>query len=465
MKRIYLYLPFLFLFASITCADRTMSSESAGKIQIKGNLVGCAKTDSIRLYEWMGVEMQPVATSGLKEKKGVYNYNFKVSDLPTGFYFIGTSPQIARPIILGTEAKVELRGKCDSIQQMTVLKSPVNQLHDKIIGENAQINQEFSMLMRQMRGAARNPQLKDQLMPKFADLDARRMKLYNETKAKSPFLGKMVGLYTYLNFLTNQGDYKTEGEYFAENYFQFADLSDPDYARMPTLLQQMQPYAQTLAQVGMTAEKQGEYIDKLLTKSEGSPATYKSVLLGTVLGYSKSRDKTNFVKYGGQLLSRYTDLHPNFVAQVEQQIQQASKLMVGAEAPEITQATPNGKTSSLSDLRGKVVLLDFWASWCGPCRRDNPKVVKIYNKYKNQGFEVFGVSLDGNKDRWLKAIEKDQLTWTHVSDLKKWKSAAAQLYGVKSIPQTFLLDKEGKILAKNLKGPALEQKIQEALKN
>ena len=138
---------------------------------------------------------------------------------------------------------------------------------------------------------------------------------------------------------------------------------------------------------------------------------------------------------------------------------------IGAMAPEFTQNNPDGKPVKLSDFRGKYLLIDFWASWCGPCRAENPNVVKAYAKYHPKGFEILGVSLDNDKGRenWLKAIEKDQLTWPQVSDLKYWENEVARQYGVRAIPQNFLLDKNGKIIAKNLRGKALEEKLAEIL--
>lgn len=149
-------------------------------------------------------------------------------------------------------------------------------------------------------------------------------------------------------------------------------------------------------------------------------------------------------------------------AQAEQKRRTDAKTATGSMAADISLPNPEGKTMSLSDLKGKVVLLDFWASWCGPCRKENPTVVKNYKKYKDKGFEVFSVSLDSRTERWQKAIEQDGLVWPyHVSDLKKWKSAPAAAYGVRSIPATFLIDRDGKIIGKNLRGPRLEAKLQE----
>jgi thiol-disulfide isomerase/thioredoxin len=154
-------------------------------------------------------------------------------------------------------------------------------------------------------------------------------------------------------------------------------------------------------------------------------------------------------------LGKARPTHPQ-VQQFVNNLQRLQGVNEGAMAPEINLATPAGPTLALSSLRGKYVLIDFWASWCGPCRRENPNVVKTYATYKDKGFEIFGVSLDQNREAWLKAIEADKLVWKHVSDLQYWNSAGAQAYQVNSIPQTFLVNPEGRIIAKGLRGAALD---------
>lgn len=170
--------------------------------------------------------------------------------------------------------------------------------------------------------------------------------------------------------------------------------------------------------------------------------------------------------------SAYTAEMRSAYTQIEQQVKAAelaakstAATAVGAVAPDLEFESPDGKKIKLSSLRGKVVLIDFWASWCGPCRRENPAVVAAYNKFKDKGFDIYSVSLDQDKGRWVGAIAQDGLVWnSHVSDLKGWQSAASAIYGVQSIPAQFLLDKEGKIIAKNLRGEELSNKLAEILK-
>jgi peroxiredoxin len=145
----------------------------------------------------------------------------------------------------------------------------------------------------------------------------------------------------------------------------------------------------------------------------------------------------------------------------KEEIQKKNILAIGNVAPDFTQNKLDGKPMKLSDLRGKVVLIDFWASWCGPCRRENPNVVAAYNKYKDKGFTIMSVSLDKDKNAWQGAIEKDGLIWpNHVSDLKQWSNEAARLYQVSAIPFTVLIDKDGKILATNIRGEELYKRLE-----
>lgn len=186
--------------------------------------------------------------------------------------------------------------------------------------------------------------------------------------------------------------------------------------------------------------------------------------------------------------SAYSESYQKYVNDMEAMVaaqRSQERIQVGMPAPDINLKSPEGKSYKLSDLKGKVVLLDFWASWCGPCRRENPNVVKVYNKYKDQGFTIYSVSLDGmdprrtggmtpdqlarandgQRKRWVDAIKKDGLVWPyHVSELKKWSGQVSAEYGVRGIPKTFLIDREGKIAAVNLRGAtAIEQALKGVL--
>lgn len=169
-----------------------------------------------------------------------------------------------------------------------------------------------------------------------------------------------------------------------------------------------------------------------------------------------------------ELQKMYDTLAPGvqksyFGLKLNEIVQAAAKTAVGQMAPEFSQNDATGNAVSLSSFRGKYLLIDFWAAWCQPCRAENPNVVKAYNTYKDKGFDILGVSLDQDKDAWLKAIADDKLTWTQVSDLKYWNNDVAKLYGIRSIPASYLLDKEGKIIAKNLRGEELDAKLKELM--
>jgi thiol-disulfide isomerase/thioredoxin len=194
-----------------------------------------------------------------------------------------------------------------------------------------------------------------------------------------------------------------------------------------------------------------------LAKNPGSPIAM--FVLNQYAGYDLNPAEVEPVFKKLQKKIRSSEAGKAFV----QRLEAARKTAVGQPALDFSQAGTDGKAVSLTSFRGKYILVDFWASWCGPCRAENPNVVRAYSKYKGKGFEILGVSLDDKKDKWLAAIQADNLSWTHVSDLKGWKNAAAELYSIRAIPQNLLIDPQGKIIAKNLRGDALETKLGEII--
>jgi peroxiredoxin len=255
---------------------------------------------------------------------------------------------------------------------------------------------------------------------------------------------------------------KVTGSPTHKDFADFQNTFDPLFNKLVGINQQLQ-FGEGLDSLTKeaTATKNliQSNIDQFITRKKSSPVS--AFLLAATMQLNENvlltESRLNLLKQ-----SALENMYGIFLKEA---VAESKIAAIGSEAIDFTQADTSGVEVSLSSFRGKYVLLDFWASWCGPCRQENPNVVETFQKFKDKNFTVLGVSLDrpGQKDKWLQAIHADNLTWTHVSDLKFWNNAVAQQYKVQSIPQNFLIGPDGKIVAKNLRGPALEAKLCEVI--
>ncbi|MBC7389932.1 MAG: TlpA family protein disulfide reductase [Opitutaceae bacterium] len=286
-----------------------------------------------------------------------------------------------------------------------------------------------------------------ELRLRYDSLLKSRNKSYSNLEAKNPstFTAKVAGSYISADTVK------------AGNYFTKADLTDPELTKGDMLSNKIKTYFQLYVQPQEQALASAVN-DLLLKMPYGSP-NREVTLMSILVLFNQFTSPLN-----KQIKTQYKAEYPNsrYAKALFPQLKQDAP-DVGDDAPNIIMKDTLGKTVSLESFKGKVVLIDFWASWCGPCRMENPNVVRAYKKYKDKGFTIYSVSLDNSKDKWLAAIKKDHLTWTHVSDLKGWETSVNKVYQVTGIPATFLVGKDGKIVGKNLRGPALDEMLEKLL--
>lgn len=432
----------------------TLFAQQKTTVTLRCELKNCIE-DVLTLYRFNGGAFIPIKQAKPAED-GAFEFELPASS--PRFYYVGTNDKNRLPLILGAEEKVVLRGPCNAIPGARFTQSKINNDYASLKQELNKLKIASSKLIRQYPRVF--GEQREALNLQMQELDQQKLALLDSLKQAQPFFGKIVALNTYLSFQNNAGEYKSEIEYFANEYFRYVDFKDPVYDHLPWVYEAFRNYTNTLASVRLPESQQKAFLEGALAELEPGSGAHMLALSG-VISTLKQKKNDLFPHFAEQFIEAFEEKEPAAAASMKKELKKAKAFMVGGQAPDFSQQTPDGKELNLSDLKGKIVLVDFWASWCGPCRRENPNVVRLYNKYKGQGFDVLGVSLDRNREKWLGAIEKDGLEWHHVSDLKGWQNEVANMYGVSSIPHTILLDREGKIIAQRLRGPALEARLEE----
>ena len=441
----------LYLFLLVAFGARAQTP-----VTITADLQGCATPP--KLFAFSGFGFVPVRelTAGAD---GTYTTSLELGE-PV-FRYLGSQPNDVLPVILGEDTELRISGTCGKLKDASVEASPVNTAYANLRSQFDQYQERYGTLQQDIT-VIQDARVQEEGRQAMREMDREKEQLLQEMRNSYPILGRIASLNTYQSYYSADTDrYPSELQHYLDTYFQYVDFSDAGYNDLAWTYEGYRTYTNQIYRVIPADQLAG----LLLEKTRAWPAGSRARMLarsGALAALLPQRHPATLT-IADSIAAEFGESFPESVDAMRQQTDVLRTYIIGAPAPDFTAATPEGDSLSLASLRGQVVLLDFWASWCGPCRRENPNVVRMYDTFKDRGFEILGVSLDDNKDRWTKAIADDRLSWLHVSDLKGWRSEYGRLYGVTSIPQTILLDAEGNILARNLRGADLERKLSEIL--
>jgi peroxiredoxin len=433
----------------------------SGETVINGTLTHCT-ADSMRLYEVNGTRVRQVAAAKLEPGED-FSFSLKYKLPRPGFYLLGDDPRRAVNLVLGDAGEFELTGDCQNAQSYRLSGHPVNEAYNKLQQRVSSHNQQLQGLYQNLQIFSQtDPMQVQRIQEDIANLNKSHFAYLDSLQKTGTFIGKIAQMYNFKPYMSDasHSQYPNELEYFREAFFSNLSFDDAEVAGMPALYDKARAYASTLTSQNLPQNVVKSSMDAVLAKTKAGDVAHESMLRGFVAGMEQTKNAL-IIDYGKLFIDTYPNSDPQYIASLNATIGRMAAMAEGSMAPDIQAPSPNGKTVKLSDFRGKVVMIDFWASWCRPCRMENPNVLKAYNKYHPKGFEILGVSLDKEKTKWEQAIQQDGLIWQHMSDLGGWQSQPAAVYGVNSIPATVLVDKEGKIIARNLRGPALEEKLKE----
>jgi peroxiredoxin len=439
----------LFAFAFLSVSVFTVAAQTT----IKGTITGDNVPARIYIFEMFGMYAFKIDSANVKNNKVEFKHK---KGFTPGFYRIGETEEKSDLIILSNESfSFEVNAK--NFKGITTVGSKENEVFNQYQAFNQSINQKVgSMSSRYQKIVALVESNREEYEKQIKEL-------------KGEYDALMAAQNEYYNKLSTENEHLFVGK-VARFMKEAPNATKKDFFDVELLTQNP-----GLLTADLMHNKFNQYIQRFQIQDANTLMAEAQAIIETLPAKSKVREVA-YQAFSYVLLQNEAQGVRKFATQAVNEFNSkySKRLLesipfvpeVGDKAPDITLPDRSGKMASMSALtKGKVVLLDFWAAWCGPCRHENPNVVKAYHKFKDKGFTVFSVSLDNNKDKWLEAIKKDALEWdTHVSDLKGWQSEGARKYGVTGIPATYLIDKNGVIIAKNLRGAQLEQKLSEILK-
>jgi len=424
---------------------------AANKVTLVCKVVNVpANADSLSLYDLGGLANTVIARSG--KRAGDSAFVFVVPRSQPRYYGVGLSDLSLSRVILGEEAEVTLWGNAQVIDKARTANSPANKSYETMLKRVESFNEEALVA----RTAFANDQRADET--RLKKLEADKLRFLDSLQKANPLVWRSTTLLLSPEFTPKPG--ATELDFVSKEYFRFAKIADKGYEQCPDVYTSFDNFTRKLINLGAKPDQLQQMVEAQLAKLNPGSPTHR-LALGGVVNAAKATSHNKYLTFANLYINQYRSSSKGEIGRLEYDLKRSSTSTTGAEAPDLAGATPEGGTLSLKELRGQYVLIDFWASWCGPCRRENPNVKANYEKYHSKGFEILGVSLDRDHTAWVNAIKQDGIHWKHISDLKGWQSEHAKLYSVNSIPQTLLLDKEGNILARNLRGEQLGEKLKE----
>ena len=443
-----------------TAAAQKSPEKSAGVTLICRLSSVPANADTLRLYEYIGLAKRVVARAVIRQPDSAYVFSLPLSK--PHFYGVGFYENSTATVLLGEEPKVTLWANVQYMELARTSDSPANKMVEKLRKDVANF-QVMSIQAREATNLAYNSGANKTVAADYVrQLSLNKTHYLDSLKKANRFFWRIASLYIVPDFKPDDQGMAGESAFIGKNYFANADLTDEAYAELPDVATASERYAKALLEIGTTDAQFKQLVEAQLTKMVPKSRLHR-IALGGIISGLKAANSPLLPVYATQYLDMYRNDSYGEIGPLEYELRKASTYSAGFEAPDLAGMTPDSTNYSLHQMRGKIVLVDFWASWCGPCRHENPNVVAAYNKYKDKGFDVLGVSLDRDMPSWRKAIAQDGLPWHHISDLRGWQSQHAQLYSITSIPATVLVDKQGKIIARNLRGEELNAKLKELM--